>query len=174
MMLALAIRYYRTGETCPQDDGSLRERAFDSDALVVFAQDMVGLYFVALQIVNAVAAVGLYILLQRWWTARKVAATRLVAHHESNEPAEVQHRGDSAFETAGRLSQEAVRRKDSPVASRAGSLPDVFVPEPSMLELPCLPSDWAIRPEQIEIARRPNGTPWELGTGAFGKVVQAT
>ena len=49
-------------------------------------------------------------------------------------------------------------------------MPDLFVPEPSMLELPSLPSDWAIRPEQIEIARRPNGAPWELGTGAFGRV----
>lgn len=130
---------------------------------------MAGLYFVALQVTNAVVAVGLYILLQKWLDSRKAVAARKAAGRESTGPAEVQHRGDSALLTLDRVSQDVHNK--SPPASRAGSLPDVFLPEPSMLELPCLPSDWAIRAEQIEIARLKNGTPWELGTGAFGKVV---
>ena len=109
---------------------------------------MASLYFVALQLINAAVAVGLYILLQKWLAYRKAVAAR--------------------------RNQDA-RRKDSPprrAGSQTGLRPDVFVPEPSMLELPQLPSDWAIRPEQIEITRRPSGALWELGTGAFGKVVE--
>ena len=136
---------------------------------------MVSLYSVALQVVNAVVAVGLYILLQRWLTHREAVAGRRAQQKASIGAAEVQHRGDSATDTVGILQQDALL-KESP-ALRTGSqtraLPDVFVPEPSMLDLPSLPSDWAIRQDQIEIARRPNGTYWELGTGAFGKVASA-
>ena len=31
-------------------------------------------------------------------------------------------------------------------------------------------NDWEIAPMDIEILRREDGSPWELGTGAFGKV----
>jgi hypothetical protein len=40
------------------------------------------------------------------------------------------------------------------------------------IELPQVPlSDWLIRSEEIVICRRPDGSLYELGTGAFGKVV---
>lgn len=133
---------------------------------------MVSLYFVALQFINAVVAVGLYVLLQRWLTHRKTVAARRVEQKALLGAAEVQHRGDSATDTVGLVQQDALS-KESPArhtGSHTRALPDVFVPEPSMLDLPSLPSDWAIRPDQIEISRRPNGTYWELGTGAFGKV----
>jgi hypothetical protein len=39
------------------------------------------------------------------------------------------------------------------------------------IELPSMPwSDWEIPAEQIAIAKRPDGSDWELGAGAFGKV----
>jgi hypothetical protein len=31
-------------------------------------------------------------------------------------------------------------------------------------------NDWEIAPMDIEILRRDDGSPWELGAGAFGKV----
>ncbi len=31
-------------------------------------------------------------------------------------------------------------------------------------------NDWEIAPMDIEILRREDGSPWELGAGAFGKV----
>jgi hypothetical protein len=40
-----------------------------------------------------------------------------------------------------------------------------------VLDLPRVPfSDWELRPEDIEICRRPDGRQWEIGTGAFGQV----
>eukprot|EP00887_Chlorella_sp_A99_P005875 scaffold1.g5875.t1 len=36
-----------------------------------------------------------------------------------------------------------------------------------------LPSDWEIKPNEIEILRRPDGTNWLVGAGAFGKVYKA-
>eukprot|EP00884_Botryococcus_braunii_P000598 jgi/Botrbrau1/10539/Bobra.7_1s0018.2 len=42
------------------------------------------------------------------------------------------------------------------------------------IELPQVPlSDWLIRSEEIVICRRPDGSLYELGTGAFGKVYKA-
>jgi hypothetical protein len=39
------------------------------------------------------------------------------------------------------------------------------------LDLPRVPfSDWELRPEDIEICRRPDGRQWEIGAGAFGQV----
>jgi len=41
----------------------------------------------------------------------------------------------------------------------------------SSIELPRMPwSDWEVPGEQIEICKRPDGSDWELGAGAFGKV----
>ncbi|KAI7837019.1 hypothetical protein COHA_009097 [Chlorella ohadii] len=34
-------------------------------------------------------------------------------------------------------------------------------------------SDWEIRPEELEIAKRPDGSDWVLGSGGFGKVFKA-
>jgi hypothetical protein len=31
-------------------------------------------------------------------------------------------------------------------------------------------NDWEIRPEEIEIAKRPDGSDWLLGSGGFGRV----
>jgi hypothetical protein len=42
------------------------------------------------------------------------------------------------------------------------------------LDLPRVPfSDWELRPEDIEICRRPDGRQWEIGAGAFGQVYKA-
>jgi hypothetical protein len=39
------------------------------------------------------------------------------------------------------------------------------------IELPRMPwSDWLIQEDEIRICLRQDGTPWELGNGAFGKV----
>lgn len=43
-------------------------------------------------------------------------------------------------------------------------------PSPSDLDL--LLSDWEIDPDSVTIARRPDGTPWRLGSGGFGTVRQ--
>ena len=41
----------------------------------------------------------------------------------------------------------------------------------SSIELPSMPwSDWEVPGDQIEICKRPDGSDWELGAGAFGKV----
>lgn len=45
----------------------------------------------------------------------------------------------------------------------------------STIELPSLPwSDWEISAEQITICKREDGSDWELGAGAFGKVKVTT
>lgn len=52
-------------------------------------------------------------------------------------------------------------------AQRLGSLGK----QSSTIELPPLPwSDWEIPAEQIAICKREDGSDWELGSGAFGKV----
>ncbi len=38
------------------------------------------------------------------------------------------------------------------------------------LTLPGMQSDWEIDPEELEIAKRPDGTEWRLGTGASAHV----
>ncbi|BDA50936.1 probable serine/threonine-protein kinase DDB_G0267514 at C-terminar half [Coccomyxa sp. Obi] len=44
----------------------------------------------------------------------------------------------------------------------------------SIIELPALPwSDWEISAEQITICKHEDGSDWELGAGAFGKVFKA-
>ena len=40
----------------------------------------------------------------------------------------------------------------------------------SLPSLMCAQNDWEIAPMDIEILRRDDGSPWELGAGAFGKV----
>ncbi|DBA77294.1 TPA: hypothetical protein ACH3X2_000816 [Trebouxia sp. C0005] len=134
---------------------------------------------IVLQIIYAVAAVLAYILLQKLNDERKKAKrarqqTRLERHKE--QQAEVQQRGDSATDIP--ISSESQRPKEATASSNAAQPPtlpqSVFVPEPTMLDLPSLPSDWEIRPDQLAISKRPDGSPWELGTGAFGKVFKAT
>jgi hypothetical protein len=46
------------------------------------------------------------------------------------------------------------------VSGETGSLPSSLVAY----------NDWEIAPMDIEIMRREDGSPWELGAGAFGKV----
>ncbi|BDA51135.1 probable serine/threonine-protein kinase STY8 at C-terminar half [Coccomyxa sp. Obi] len=41
------------------------------------------------------------------------------------------------------------------------------------LTLPGMGSDWEIDPDELEICRRPDGTEWELGSGASAKVYKA-
>ena len=130
---------------------------------------------VALQVVYAVAAVLLYILIQHLNDLRKQNAQAKQQHRLERQQPEVQHRGDSARDSVGVLPYLA-RSKDvsaRPEIVQVPTLPpSVFIPEPSMLELPSLPSDWEVKPDQLSIAKRPDGSPWELGTGAFGKVSQ--
>ena len=38
------------------------------------------------------------------------------------------------------------------------------------LTLPGMQSDWEIDPDELEIARKPDGTEWRLGTGASAHV----
>lgn len=38
------------------------------------------------------------------------------------------------------------------------------------ITLPGMGSDWEIDPDELEIARRPDGMEWELGSGASAKV----
>ena len=69
---------------------------------------MVTLNSISLQIVNAVVAVGLYVLLQRVIAYRRAASRRKVQsikpQHASEE---VQHRGDSATESVGLIPADA-------------------------------------------------------------------
>ncbi|KAK9902754.1 hypothetical protein WJX75_004977 [Coccomyxa subellipsoidea] len=41
------------------------------------------------------------------------------------------------------------------------------------LTLPGMQSDWEIDPDELEICRRPDGTEWELGSGASARVYKA-
>ncbi len=41
------------------------------------------------------------------------------------------------------------------------------------LTLPGMGSDWEIDPDELEICRRPDGTEWELGSGASAKVTSS-
>lgn len=134
---------------------------------------------VVLQVLYAAAAILAYILLQKLFDKRKLKAQEKLQHElqrSNDQQPQVQHRGDSAKESVG-VSLESTQQKDSSARSNAQQAPptlpqSVFVPEPTMLELPSLPFDWEIRPEQLVIAKKPDGSPWELGTGAFGKVSQ--
>jgi hypothetical protein len=38
------------------------------------------------------------------------------------------------------------------------------------ISLPGLGNDWEVEPEDLEICRRPDGSEWELGSGASAKV----
>lgn len=38
------------------------------------------------------------------------------------------------------------------------------------MTLPGMKSDWEIDPDELEIAKRPDGTEWRLGTGASAHV----
>ena len=38
------------------------------------------------------------------------------------------------------------------------------------LTLPGMQSDWEIDPDELEIAKRPDGSEWRLGTGASAHV----
>jgi serine/threonine protein kinase len=40
-------------------------------------------------------------------------------------------------------------------------------------DLEQLPCDWRMEPEELEILKRPDGSDWQLGTGAFGVVLKA-
>ena len=125
------------------------------------------------QLLYAVAAILVYVFVQKLNERRKQRADDKLQHRytRQKEQPEVQYRGDSAKDSVGSISDSA-RTKSAAARSHAQpTVPEsVFTPEPSMLELPTLPCDWQIQTEQLVISKRPDGTPWELGTGAFGKV----
>ncbi|KAL3141044.1 hypothetical protein ABBQ32_005555 [Trebouxia sp. C0010 RCD-2024] len=138
---------------------------------------MAGASAVVFQILYAVAAILSYIAVQKFIEQRKQKSGGKLQHQrdrQKEQQPEVQYRGDSATDSVG-ASPEHAQLKGSAAKSYAQllqpTLPEsVFTPEPSMLELPFLPCDWEITPEQMVILKRPDGSPWELGTGAFGKV----
>ena len=135
---------------------------------------MASLLAVFWQVLYAVAVVCVYTLCQRLNDQRKKKARdkqqRRLQSQQDQQP-EVQHRGDSATDITAHVRQKTSSATNPDAEPAQPSLPHgLFAPEPSMLELPSLPSDWEIQPQQIEIARRPNGSLWEIGTGAFGKV----
>ena len=51
-----------------------------------------------------------------------------------------------------------------------GSLQTGFSGDTGSLPSLMAQNDWEIAPMDIEIMRREDGSPWELGAGAFGKV----
>lgn len=128
---------------------------------------------VLFQILYATAAILVYVSLQKLNEKRKQRAGDNLQHKYilQKEQLEVQYRGDSANDSAGSI-HDSARLKGAAAGSNAQpTVPEsVFTPAPSMLELPTLPCDWEIKPEQLVMLKRPDGTPWELGTGAFGKV----
>ena len=140
-------------------------------------QDMASASTVVFQILYAVAAILVYIAVQKLIEQRKQKVGRKLQHYrerQKDQQPEVQYRGDSATDSVGARPEHAhlkgsAAKPDAQLLQPA--LPEsVFTPEPSMLELPSLPYDWEIKPEQLVILKRPDGSPWELGTGAFGKV----
>lgn len=132
---------------------------------------------VVCQILYAAAAILVYIALQKLNEQRKQKVSHKLqqqSDRQKDQQPEVQYRGDSATDSVG-ASPEHAHLKGSAAKPHAQRLQptipeSVFTPEPSMLELPSLPCDWEIKPEQLVILKRPDGSPWELGTGAFGKV----
>ena len=140
-------------------------------------KDMASLSVVLFQILYPFAAILLYVFLQKLNEERKQKARnelQLKLDRQKEQQPEVQYRGDSATDSVGALPENS-RVKDSAARyngqQQQPTLPQsVFKPEPTMLELPSLPHDWEVQPEQLVISKRPDGSPWELGTGAFGKV----
>ena len=128
---------------------------------------------VLFQVLYAAAAILVYISLQKLNERRKQRAGHKLQHKYNRqiEQPEVQYRGDSAKDSVGSITDSARIKGTAARSNAQPTVPEsVFTPEPSMLELPKLPCDWDIKPEQLVISKRPDGTPWELGTGAFGKV----
>ena len=143
--------------------------------IAVLATDMASASVVLFQILYAVAAVLVYVSLQKLNERRKQRADDKLQHKYSRqkEQPEVQYRGDSANDSVGSIPDSARVKGAAAKSNAQPTVPEsVFTPEPSMLELPTLPCDWQIKPEQLVISKRPDGNPWELGTGAFGKVSQ--
>lgn len=137
---------------------------------------MVSASVVLFQILYALAAILVYVALQNLNAKRKQKVTDKLQHKgtRQKEQPEVQYRGDSATDSVGAVTDNAhlkgsTGRSDGQRLQPTGP-ESVFTPQPPMLELPTLPSDWEITSDQLVIAKRPDGTPWELGTGAFGKV----
>lgn len=137
---------------------------------------MASALFVVFQILYAVAAILVYVFLQKLNKKRQQKGGDKLQHkyNRQKEQPEVQYRGDSATDSVGVIPEYA-RVKGSAARSDAQHLQptvpeSMFTPEASMLELPLLPCDWEITPEQLVLSKRPDGSPWELGTGAFGKV----
>ena len=128
---------------------------------------------VLFQVLYAVAAILVYVFVQKLNEKRKQRADDKLQHkyNRQKEQPEVQYRGDSAKDSVGSIHDSARIKGLAAGSNVQPTVPEsVFIPEPSMLELPTLPCDWEIKPEQLVLSKRPDGTPWELGTGAFGKV----
>lgn len=41
------------------------------------------------------------------------------------------------------------------------------------LDLASVPCDWKLSPDELEFLNRPDGSPWQLGSGGFGVVMKA-
>ena len=68
------------------------------------------------------------------------------------------------------VSSDSLSTQELPVCCRKSTSSALFA------QLPERPStlDWLIHPSEITICKRPDGTPWLLGTGAFGQVMHTT
>ena len=60
-------------------------------------------------------------------------------------------------------------RHSSLASSDSSTLPGSYTLEADHLILSTL-VDWRIEPDEIEICKHPDGSPWSLGTGGFGQV----
>ncbi len=65
----------------------------------------------------------------------------------------------SRASNVSRESNYSVGSLQTGLSGETGSLPSLMAQ-----------NDWEIAPMDIEIIRREDGSPWELGAGAFGKV----
>ncbi|KAI7845368.1 hypothetical protein COHA_001075 [Chlorella ohadii] len=63
-------------------------------------------------------------------------------------------------------SSRAVPRPFAALQQEQSLLPGMFNAELSLE--PVRPSEWSLQPEEVEICKRPDGSFWQLGTGAFG------
>lgn len=69
------------------------------------------------------------------------------------------------------LQSHACRCNHTPVCPPPFSRPCLLQGVSSDLEQ--LPCDWHMEPEEVDILKRPDGSDWQLGAGAFGVVLKA-
>jgi hypothetical protein len=62
--------------------------------------------------------------------------------------------------------QAAAAPRSEPGSAQQSLLPGMLSPPATSLLPP--PAVWSLQPEEVEICKRPDGSYWQLGTGAFG------